>query len=151
MAELNSDLEKVLTYRQMEPGDVSFFLDSLIKCYRESPWAGVVGNHQIYDTLHETVEQLLARGATVEMAVARHDPKRILGYCFSEQVKGGYCVHFVYIKDAYRCLGLASELLRRAKEKYGAQEDRPFHTFRTEASGRFQFVFAPEIARRLRA
>lgn len=141
---MSPELEKVVVFRPLEPGDVNFILDSWLKSYRDSDWAGVVPNHLYYQTMHESVEGLLARGAKIEVACARHDSTKILGWICSEIVKGGWCMHAVYVKDPYRRLGLAKELITRNET-----QGRRFYTFRTKCSGYFAGLeYAPEIARR---
>lgn len=144
---MHKDLEKVVSFRAVEPGDISFILDSWIKSYRTSPWAGVVPNHKFFDVTHEVIEELLTRGAVLSVACATHDPTRILGWACTEHVTGGVACHYVYVKDPFRRMGLATELLKRNVPQ--TTPDRKFYTFRTRASSYFRdWVHAPEIARR---
>lgn len=141
---MSPSLAEIVAFRPMAPGDVNFVLDSWLRSYRESPWAGCTPNNVFFQVYHEAIEGLLARGAKVEVACAKHDPDKILGWICSEAVKGGSCVHFTYIKDPYRRMGLATELIDR-----NAQENRRFYTFRTKGAEYCRCgQFSPEIARR---
>jgi GNAT superfamily N-acetyltransferase len=147
---LDKELAEVLQLRDIQPGDVRFVLDSWAKSFRASPWAGVIPNHLYYDVFHESVEQLLARGTKIQIACAKHDPSRILGWVATEKVRDGQAVHFIYVKDPFRRRGLASHLL---EQTVGTQdrEGRYFYTYRTRDSGYLfgtDWTFAPEIARR---
>lgn len=144
---MNERLEGVVHYRDLEPGDVSFVLDSWIKSFRDSPWAGVVPNHRFFDITHEVIEELLQRGAKVEVAAAKHDPTRILGWVCYEPVKGGTAIHYLYVKDPFRLQGLGRSLLERANES--TPNGSKFYTFRTRAAAYFpEWRHVPEIARR---
>jgi GNAT superfamily N-acetyltransferase len=148
MPALDKELAGVINLRTTEPGDMRFVLDSWGKSYRVSPWAGCVPNHLFYDTFHEAVEGLLARGTKITIACAKHDPSRILGWVATETVRDGQAVHFLYVKDPFRRRGLASHLL---EQTVGTQEGRRFYTYRTRDAAYLagpDWVFAPEIVRR---
>lgn len=147
---MDSSLQGVTTFRAARPSDVPFILDSWIKSFRESPWAGVVPNNQFYAVTREAIEGLLARGAKLTIACSRADEDQILGWTCLEPVRDGTACHFTYVKDPYRKRGLATELLTHGT--HSPQEgDRRFYTFRTRCSSYFSrtgWVHEPAIARR---
>lgn len=144
---MDERLEQSVLYRDLEPGDVSFVLDSWIKSFRDSPYAGVIPNHRFFDITHEVIEELLARGAKVEVAAAKHDPTRILGWVCYEPVNGGLAVHYLYVKDPFRLRGLGKTLLER--RDVTQENGSKFYTFRTRAAAYFpDWRHVPEIARR---
>lgn len=144
------EFAQVLQFRPANAGDMAFVYDSWIKCWRESPWAGVVRNNDIYEVTRSVIQDLLARGAKIEVACARHDETRILGWACTERIPNGFVAHFVYIKDPFRRRGLASELLERAHGPSPVQGlPRLYYTFRTRGSAHFPgWTHCPEIARR---
>lgn len=143
---MDAALESVVRFRPMEPGDVNFVLDSWIRSYRESPWAGVVPNHRFFEVMHEAIEGLIARGTKVVVACAKTDTTRILGWVAYERLHDGVACHYVYVKDPFRRRGLATELLKHATAQVDA---RHFYTFRTRQSAYFPgWQYEPAIARR---
>ena len=144
MPGLLPELAKLVSFRPLEPGDVPFVMDSWLKSYRTSPWAGVVPNNRYFEVYGEAITGLLARGAKVHIACAGHDRTKILGWLCSEDVHGGQVIHYVYVKDPYRRKGLGHSLM----ELYAP--NARFYTFRTRPG---QYLteglsFAPEIGRR---
>ncbi len=148
MATLDPTIASIAEFRRAVPLDMKCVIDNWLKSYKTSPWAGVVTNDQYYDVHHETIRQLLARGAKLLVACNRTDPNQILGWICYEAVDGGDCVHFVYVKETagLRRRGIAAELVRQACSGSG----RRFYTFRTRAAGYLfaDWQFAPEICRR---
>lgn len=148
MATLNPELAELISLRTVEPGDMPFVWDSWLRSYRESPWAGVIPNNLYREVTQAVITELRARGAIITLAVRRDDPNEILGYVCHERVPGGVAVHYVFIKDAVRRQGLASELLSHARLSW-PQGTRKFYTFRTRAASYFpDWKHEPAIARR---
>lgn len=145
---LDPKLEELVAFRPFRPEDMRCVCDNWLRGFRDSPWAGCVTNDQYFEVYSETLRQLFVRGTKILVACNKNDVDQILGWVAIEDVKGGVAVHFVYTKDGFRRMGLASELVRRAL----ADKDpgRRFYTFRTRASG---YLFAdwqhePAIVRR---
>lgn len=151
---MTPELEALVEYRAMTPGDLPLVLDSWGKGWRESPWSGVVPNNRWHEVFVDAVTQLLARGAVVEVAGVRGRPEAILGYAASERVRDGLALHYVYVKDFYRRGGLGSELVLRAERKHCPDDPprRRFYTHRTRDTARVcpsgTWTHAPEVARR---
>lgn len=139
------DFAALADFRPLKPEELPFLLDSWTRSYQRSPWAGVVPNHRYPEMMREMIAGLLGRGMVVLVA-AEPESGRIMGYVAYE-VKGAEqttaVLHFIYVKDPYRKLGLARAL--RAKVP-GVR----FVTHRTRASRALEgnATFAPEIARR---
>lgn len=135
-----------LEFGEMAADEVTFVLDSMSKSFRSSPWAGVVGNHLWHPLMKATVTGLLERGAKVRVARAGG---KVQGYVMFEPKGEEAVVHFLYVKDAARRLGVGKRLLAEAGVKKGT---RWFYTFRTKSTGHLTrghvAVHAPEIARR---
>jgi GNAT superfamily N-acetyltransferase len=140
-------LEHAYTFRLPNAGDVNLILDAWIQEWKKSPWAGCVGNHDIFRVTRETIEQLLARGARLLLAVRKDNPKKIWGFVCYERVRDDFCVHWVWTRERWRKTGIATALLREARGDIGG---RSFYSFRThDAKHLFTgWTHAPEIARR---
>jgi hypothetical protein len=124
--------------------DVPFILDSWLRSFRSSPWAGVVRNDDYHETYRRTVEGLLARGARIRVLAEEADPARIVAWCASEQADGAPVVHYLLTRPGgrWRRRGAARHLL--------AELGGPgYYTFRTPDAAHFPgWRHRPELARR---
>jgi GNAT superfamily N-acetyltransferase len=143
---VNARLESLVEYRLVTPEDIPFVMSSWIKSFRPSPWAGVFRNNRFTEETKGTILDLLERGAIIEVACSKNDPTNILGWACGERLRDGSVVcHYVYVKQAVRRMGLASELLEHIR----GSQDRCYYTFRTYDSDHFPaWRHVPEIARR---
>lgn len=139
-------LELPVEFRPVKPEDMSLVMDSWLKSFRGSPWAGVVTNHTYYDIYRVTIEQLLARGAKLLIAHVPGKPDMIMGYlCYEELKNDETAVHYLYVKDPYRRRQIAARLI---KQVHKDNEKPLFYTFKTSYSKHFRARHVPEIARR---
>lgn len=132
--------------RNLEPGDFAFVMDSWLKGWRSSPWAGVVPNNQYGDVQRSVVEGLVGRGAKFRVLADAEDPTRIKAWVCSEVERTGKTVvHFLHTRSQTS----QDDLQRLLSETEGSKPG--FYTHRTtailEALGK-SWVHAPEIARR---
>lgn len=139
-----------LIVRPVERDDMKLILKTWKNTWRVCPWAGVIRNDQYYKTLEDTMEGLVARGATFQVACLEARPASILGWICSEVVLSGEtCVHYLYIKDPY--LGNFDEISERLLAETAGRKPG-FFTFRyrqvADACLPRKFKHAPEIARR---
>lgn len=142
-----------ILYRAARPDDISFIFDSWLRSWRKSPWAGVIPNNLYFPLTRSSIEQLVARGAVLEVACLAADPERILGWICHEQSGPDAVVHYIYVKDPYLSLGIAEALVERVPGKKPG-----FYTYRyrqvvdacqpPRTKDREGWVHAPEIARR---
>jgi GNAT superfamily N-acetyltransferase len=133
-----------LVYRPASPDEMSFILDSWLKSYKFSPWAGVMENHKYFVQQREAIEALLARGSQITVAEVP-DTDRVAGWICHEHKPGIDVVHYVYVKDPWRKMGIGGALVDET-----CREREILYTFRTRASKYILpgAIFAPEIARR---
>lgn len=133
-----------ISFRRWVKDDVAFVMSNWLRSFRNTPWAGCIPNHLYYDTYRVAVEQLIARGATIEVA---EFSGRLLGFAASEVTRDGRSViHALYVKDPFQSRGIDRELVNRAS---GTKPG--FYTFRTPQLERAldrNWTHAPEIARR---
>lgn len=151
-------LPEGLTFRDPVPSDIVLVLDAWSKGFKSSPWAGTVPNNLWHETVTTTVTQLLARGARLVILCSEARPDQIVGFACWEPVKGGLCLHYLYVKDPFRKKGLATALLTTIEDRYAAQAPsdqyrggtyRRFYTHRTDCSRWFRgWRHEPSIARR---
>jgi len=136
-------MDNEVEFRPVEPSEIGFVLDSWIKSYRQSDWAGVVPNHLFFSVMRETIGGLIARGAKL---VGASVAGRLLGYvCYEHKGEDTAVLHYVYVKDPFRRKGLGKRLVSMAV----GDRENCLYTARTRHS---KFVargaYAPEVARR---
>lgn len=97
--------------RPATDSDVPFILNSWLKCYRDNgPIAQNVPN-TIYFTSHHKLLQKIIKRSTLLVAVNDTDESQIYGYACAERIEGHFVLHFVYVKQQFRKMGIGSSLL----------------------------------------
>jgi GNAT superfamily N-acetyltransferase len=101
-------LDGVTILRELPAGGQAFALNSWLKSYEpRARRLHELGRNEYYRTYHPELSRLL-RLSNVALAVLDDDPDCYLGWaCGSEGV-----LHWVYVKHAYRELGVARALVR---------------------------------------
>lgn len=146
---MSSSTSSLLSIRLATFEDIKFIMSSWKQSWRVSPWAGVIRNDEYFDVIQSTIDGLIARGATLQVACLESRPERILGWICSEVLPDGVCcIHYIYVKDPYLNQGIGEKLVE------AAQGRKPgFYTFRykqvSEACRSSEgWRHVPEIARR---
>lgn len=107
--------EKVLV-RQMVDGDFNFIINSWLRSYADgSHFCKRIRNDVFYKYHHIAVTRMLSRPASkVLVACDPVDPSVILGYLSFDLFEGKPLVNYIYVKSAFRRLGVASSLVTSA-------------------------------------
>lgn len=91
--------------------DLPLIFSSWLKSYRKSDFGKRFTNEIYFDGHKKVIERVLARSKVV-IAGDVDDPTQIYGWvCFEENPVR--VLHYVYVKQAYRALGIASLLIER--------------------------------------
>lgn len=97
--------------RPATDNDVPFILNSWLKSYRDNgPIAQNVPN-TIYYAGHHKILQKIIRRSQVLVACDEKDESQIFGYASAERIDGHFVLHFVYIKQQFRKMGIGTSLL----------------------------------------
>jgi hypothetical protein len=144
-----------VNFRSAVPEDNKLIMDSWLKSWRESPWAGVVPNHLYYKQTRELIEHLVMRGSNFEVACSPNDPNVIYGWICKEltnEQEPVAVIHCVYVKDAYLKVRHEGGTIGSALVQRCAGRQPGLYTFRTRqtegACRPLGFKHAPEVARR---
>jgi hypothetical protein len=123
--------------------DEAFVYKAWITSYRSSDRAGVIPDHVFYSLTKITINQLLARGMKIAMAVSPDDRDQILGFIAWEHP--GPILHYCFVKHFVRQRGVATLL-----KAYANFASAPlFATFWTEDARHLgQVIHRPGFARR---
>lgn len=101
-------IDQHYTIRPWTPDDVDFVFANWLNSWRKSRYAGVYRNCDYYQMQRSVIEDLVGRGAVINVADAG---PTLLGFACGE-VKEGVCVcHYVFVKDVYHNLGIDDALL----------------------------------------
>ncbi len=127
-------------------GDMPFVYKAWITSYRTSDRAGTVPDHVFYALTKIAINQLLARGMKIALAVSPDDDDQILGFIAYEAP--GPVLHYCFVKDMFRRQGVASLLTAYANF---APDGPLFCTHWTEGAALWlgrRLVHRPGFARR---
>ena len=129
------------TFCGVAADEVPFVVDSWARSFRDSPWAGCLSNEHYQEAQRATINDLLARGVHVCVAIPQQGDRRVCAFVAYEAPD---VIHYVYTKQKFRKMGLADALIEFTAIKRGR------FTFRTPASEfllRRGFVWTPIPAR----
>ncbi len=94
------------------PEDLNFVFATWLRNYRHgSQFAKKISNDVFYRWHHKVIERIIERGAQIRIVHPAGDPGTILGYSCIELFEERPLVHFIYIKKAWRGMGLAKKLI----------------------------------------
>ena len=97
----------------MIPSDSGFLYSTWLKSYRQMPFAQNMSNDVFFHHHKQQIEKILAKPNTeVIMICEIDDPNHIYGYGVIEKYGDAAIIHYVYMKHAYRKLGLVGNLLK---------------------------------------
>lgn len=121
--------------------ELPLIIDSWSRSYKKSPYAGCVRNCDWNTVSKGTIGELLDRSRIIVAVTPIADreseyPKvrRVMAYSVSEPGKS--CLHWLYVKDDYRGMGVGRALLAKTIEGWSATQPRVY-THRTNASAQF--------------
>ena len=107
-----------IQFRLACPEDESFIFNSWLKSYRDSDSVKHITNTVYFKRHHEKIEKLL-KTSSVVCAVNPDDPRQIFGYVVFQIIDEVVCVHYIYVKQPYRGLGIARSIMRAIKPDLG--------------------------------
>lgn len=95
--------------RKATKDDLAFIYSTWLRSFRySSDFAKDITNDVYYEMHHQVIDRILARGATVLVAVEREHPEVLFGYLVGE----GPVAHFAYVKKPFRMLCIGTALLK---------------------------------------
>ena len=126
--------------RLANEADLSFIFDTYLNTWRRSPYAGTIPNHLYFDTQRVTLEDLIARGAVLEVACPEEYPRLIQGWVCWELKDETPVLHYAYERPGYHTHAFLID---------GLPGSRPgFVTHRLNIKELRAWKHLPEIARR---
>jgi GNAT superfamily N-acetyltransferase len=105
-----SDVKAHVTVRAAALEDAPFIFSSWLKSYRQSEAVKGLSDDIYFDGQRSVINRILLRSACL-VAVDPDDASHLYGFiCFEEHYPNPV-LHYVYVKQAYRKLGVASLLM----------------------------------------
>ncbi len=125
-----------LRFDEVLPDELAFVFDSWASSFKKSPWAGCVRNADYAAVMRATMSEIIDRGASVIVGwcPTEDGERRIVGYYVAE--KSRPILHWLYVKNGFRGLGMGSELLTDLFTRMPGHTNWSY-TFRTLASAGF--------------
>ncbi len=101
------------TIRDVLPSDIPFIYSSWLKSFRfGSQLAKPIRSSIFYENYREVLDCLLSK-SQIKVACLNDEPSVILGYLVYERTIA--IVHYVFVKEAFRELGIAHNLLLQSE------------------------------------
>ncbi len=144
-AKMPMNLDGQIRLRNATDSDVPFIFNSWLKNFRTSPTTLGIASPVFYQQHHKVLEGLCKR-ASLTVACNNTDIGQIYGYLCCEKVEDTLVIHFIYVKETFRRLGVARMLL----EAQGWGPKMPiFYTHKTRMtialSDKFPIVYNPYL------
>jgi hypothetical protein len=105
-----------IALRHTHAGDIAFIFNSWLESYRGSLHMKNISNTVYYAGHHNLIERIMKRSEAV-IACNPEDQTQIYGYIVYEIITGVLVLHYVYVKQPYRKLGIMKQLLEKAGRK----------------------------------
>jgi len=126
---ISSSSQLEYSLRAYTDQDLPFIFNSFLKSYRQSPLNLCIPNKVYYEEYHRVLEKILSNQTTgVVIACSESDPGEIFGWLMASITENGPTLIFVYVKQAYRHLGIATNLFKYAFPQYPNNLSYCFHT-----------------------
>lgn len=112
-----NEISKTLKIREVTEPDVSFVFNSWLKSHRHSDSTRGISSPVYYAGHHRLIERIILQ-SKVLIACNKDDESQIYGYICAGHVDGILAVHYIYIKQTYRNLGIGKELLNQFQHDF---------------------------------
>ena len=108
------DLENLpVAIRSAMPEDLNFIFNSWLVSYRNGKPTHNIDNPFYYAGQHKLMERII-RQSKILLAVDAENTEDIYGYLIWEEIDGVFVMHYAYVKQTFRRLGLIHKLLKEA-------------------------------------
>lgn len=114
---MSNEQQLPVQFRDMAAEDNAFVYNSWLKSFRNGTMNRNVDNSIYFHNHHKLIDKILQRSTIVVCCDAK-DPKIIFGYVVYEKIDGQFVLHYIYVKNIYRKLGIAKKLLEQCKHDF---------------------------------
>lgn len=143
MSETLSNQTKI---RNASEKDVPFIFNSWLKSFKSSVFATQISPLIYFENHHKIIEELL-KICKVSIICSSQDESQIFGYMVSQKIEEVNVVHYIYIKEPYRKLGLAKHVLNYNNIKL---TEAFFYTHKTKLASvldkKYKLIYNPYLS-----
>lgn len=93
--------------------DENFILNSFLKSFRSNEQAKDIANKFYFEVLEQKIKRVLKQEDRCFVAVNSEDPDQIFGYILFKDLGGVLILDYVYTKDVFRGLKIATALINK--------------------------------------
>jgi len=122
------DESKEYYFRAYNADDLSFISSSWGKCYYNTSVYSKLMSPQDFHAYHRPIRSniLSSKDCTIIVISAKNDPLLIVAWMCIEipPSNQGMILHFIYVKEAFRGMGLAKELLAMLEKHFDNKKNK---------------------------
>lgn len=136
----------VIRFREANETDVGFIFNSFLKSFRDSYFARNISSTIYFNEHHKIIESLLKK-AKVNIACNPNDVSQIYGYVISEKIDNTFVLHYIYVKQTFRKMGIGKKLLEISghdKEVAGCYSHH--NKISEKLSAKYNLIYHPYLA-----
>lgn len=134
-----------IRYRAAIAEDANFIFNSWLKSYRPSEATKNISNTIYFNEHHKILEELVKK-CKVIIACNETDTSQIYGYIVADNVDGFLVTHYIYVKQAFRNMGIGKALLNTFNHSLDNAAIYTHHTKIAEKiAHRFNLIYHPYI------
>jgi GNAT superfamily N-acetyltransferase len=139
-------MNEQIRLRPANEEDIPMLFNSWLKSYRNSLFAKQIVNEVYFTEYHKIIEDLL-RDSIVLIACNNDDASQIYGWCCAKYIDNIFCLHYIYVKHAFRRMGIAKVMFDAFELKKDLGGVYTHHTRIMELlAPKFNLVYHPFIA-----
>jgi len=126
--------------------DIPFLFNTWLKSYRNSYFATLIPN-PVYFTEHHKIIESLLKDSQVIIACNENDTTQIYGYIVADNSDTALAVHYIYVKQSFRRLGIAKMLLSSLRPDQDTAAVCTHITYVTKPlAPKYNLIYHPYIA-----
>ena len=132
--------------RKAEGSDIGFIFSSWLKSYRDAFFPENISTTIYYSEHHKVIERLL-KGCETYVACNDNDVAELYGFICGEHIDGIFVLHYVYVKQLYRSLGVGTMLLNMFKHDPSLASIYTHHNkLAIKLAAKYNLVHSPYLA-----
>jgi ribosomal protein S18 acetylase RimI-like enzyme len=139
-----------LCLRPAQNSDASFIFNSWLRSHETSPFARFIPKKVYYEFQKDIVQKILDQ-SLVLIAAANDDSDHILGYLVYSITDEKLYVHYSYVKQVYRQMGIATSMFKRLFDGLGDDQiaiATHATTYYPYLSRKFKMIYNPYLIER---
>jgi len=113
-----SDTLQHIKIRLATDTDYPLIYSSWLKSFADADQARLVTKSVYYQEHHALIDKLIAKKALFFVACSKHDDDHVYGWICVNLASKPQVVHYVYVKQIYRKIGIANYLMEMVQKPY---------------------------------